>query len=327
MFKKMLFLLLALLMPIFVFAQSSGKIMGVITDKETGEPLPGVNLVLQGTNQGSTSDVDGYYVIMNVPVGGYSMEATYIGYTSMIIENTRVSAGVTTEQNIVLESTTLELGEAVVVTADRPLVEKHVTQSISKVTSEDLETIPVRGMQNLLALQASVIVQDGNVHIRGGRTEEVGYYLDGASTVNPMNRLNNVHVIQEAVEEVQIFTGGYTAEYGDANAGIVRSELKTGGSKYSFSLDAQTDKFVSEGEEFLGTYSYRDHIIAATASGPITNNVRFFIAYENLDIGDAENRFSKGFNFTEENLSGPLVDENPSNPRNNAKVMTLIRIH
>jgi len=319
MFKKMLFLLLALMLPIFVLAQSSGKIMGVVTDKETGEPLPGVNIVLQGTNLGGTSDVDGYYVILNVPVGGYSMEASYIGYTSMIIENMRVSAGVTTEQNITLQPTTLELGEAVVVTADRPLVEKHVTQSVSKVTSEDLETIPVRGLQNLLSLQASVVVQDGNVHIRGGRTEEVGYYLDGASTVNPMNRQNNVHVIQEAVEEIQVLTGGYTAEYGDANAGIVRSELKTGGSNYHFSLDAQTDKFVSEGDKFLGAYSYQDHVIAATASGPITNDIRFFIAYENEDIGDTRKRFSKGFNFTEETLSGPLVDENPSNPRNNTE--------
>ncbi|MBN1406798.1 MAG: TonB-dependent receptor [Calditrichaceae bacterium] len=319
MFKKMLFLLLALMLPIFVFAQSSGKIMGIVTDKETGEPLPGVNIVLQGTNLGGTSDVDGYFVVLNVPVGAYSLEASYIGYTTMIIENIRVSAGVTTEQNISLQPTTLELGEAVVVTADRPLVEKHVTQSVSKVTSEDLETIPVRGLQNLIGLQASVVIQDGNVHIRGGRAEEVGYYLDGASTVNPMNRLNNVHVIQEAVEEVQVLTGGYTAEYGDANAGIVRSELKTGGSDYSFSLDAQTDKFVSEGDQFLDTYSYRDHVIAATASGPITNDIRFFIAYENEDIGDTQKRFSEGFNFTEENLSGPLVDRNPSNPRNNAE--------
>ena len=328
MFKKMLYILLALMIPIFVFAQSSGKIMGVVTDKETGEPLPGVNIVLQGTNLGGTSDVDGYYVILNVPVGAYSIEATYIGYTSMIIENLRVSAGITTEQNMSLQPTTLELGEAVVVTAERPLVEKHVTQSVSKVTSEDLETIPVRGLQNLLSLQASVVVQDGNVYIRGGRAEEVGYYLDGASTVNPMNRQNNVHVIQEAVEEVQVLTGGYTAEYGDANAGIVRSELKTGGSKYSFSLDAQTDKFVSEGDKFLGTYSYRDHVIAATASGPITNNIRFFVAYENEDIGDTEKRFSEGFDFqydpdqlpgVDGNLHDYLVDRNPSNPRNNAE--------
>lgn len=316
MFKKVLLLLLTFAMPIFLFAQSSGKIMGIVKDKDTGEPLPGVNVILQDTYLGATTDVDGYYVILNVPVGAYNIEASYVGYTKMVINGIRVSANTTFEQNFALSPTTLELGEAVVVTAERPLVEKHVTQSISKVTGEELESIPVRGITNILALQASVVVQDGAVHIRGGRSEEVGYYLDGASTVNPLNRSNSVHVIQEAVEEIQVLAGGYTAEFGNANAGIVRSELKTGGSDMHFSVDAQTDKFAGEGEQFLGTYSYQEHVIAATVSGPITNNIRYFLAYENQDIGDTQKRFSKGFTFDETNMVNPLVDNNASNPRN-----------
>ena len=311
MFKKVLLLLLTFAMPIFLFAQSSGKIMGVVKDKDTGEPLPGVNVILQDTYLGATTDVDGYFVILNVPVASYNIEASYVGYTKTVIQGIRISAGTTFEQNFKLAPTTLELGEAVVVVAQRPLVDKHVTQSVSKVTSAELETIPVRGIQNILALQASVVVQDGNVYIRGGRAEEVGYYLDGASTVDPLSRTNNVHVIQEAVEEVQVLAGGYTAEFGNANAGIVRSELKTGGSDLHFSVDGQTDKFAGEGEQFLGTYSYQEHIIAATASGPITNNMRFFLAYENQNIGDTQKRFSEGYNFTAANRVNPIVDANP----------------
>lgn len=316
MFKKVLFLLLVLAMPVMLLAQSAGKIMGVVTDKETGEPLPGVNVIIQNTYLGATTDVDGYYVVLNVPVGTVSVEASYVGYTKTVVQNVRVSAGTTTEQNFELQSTTLELGESVVVVAERPLVEKHVTQSVSKVTTEDLENIPVRGVNNILALQASVVVQDGDVHIRGGRAEEVGYYLDGASTIDPMNRTNNVHVIQEAVEEIQVLAGGYTAEFGNANAGIVRSELKTGGSEWKFSFNGQTDKFAAEGEQFLGTYSYREHVIAATASGPIMDNLRLFLAYENQDIGDTQRRFSEGYTFDSSNLLQPLIDTNPSNPRN-----------
>ena len=148
MFKKMLFLLLALMLPIFVFAQSSGKIMGEVTDQETGEPLPGVNIILEGTNLGGTTDIDGYFVILNVPVGVYTLEVTYIGYTRLMIENVRVSAGVTTEQNFALQPTALELGEAIVVIAERPLVEKHLTQSVTIVTSDELENIPVRGLRS-----------------------------------------------------------------------------------------------------------------------------------------------------------------------------------
>ncbi len=317
MFKKVLLFLLTLAMPIFLFAQSSGKIAGVVKDKETGEPLPGVNVVLQDTYFGATTDVDGYYVILNVPVGVYNIEASYVGYAKAVIKGIRVSAGVTTEQNFELQPTTLELGEAVVVTAQRPLVEKNVTQSYSLVTSDQIETIPVRGLQNILALQPSVVVQDGAVHIRGGREEEVGYYLDGASTQNALNNTNAIYVIQDAVEEVQVLTGGYTAEFGGANSGIIKAELKTGTPDYHFSADFQTDKFADEGEKFLGTYSYQHHIGAVTLSGPLfSKKIRFFLAGENNYQGDYSVRFSKGFQFNN------LIDTNPNNTEHDTVSIT-----
>lgn len=302
-------LLLTVAIPVMGFAQSSGKIIGVVTDKETGEPLPGVNVILQNTLIGATTDVDGYYVILNVPVGIYDLEATYVGYSRMVFTGLRVSADVTTEQNIEMQPTTLELGEVVVVTAERPLVEKHVTMSTVNVGTEVIENAPIRGLQSFLAIMPSVVVQDGNVNIRGGRRQEVGYYLDGASTLNPINRTNAIHIIQEAVEEIQVLTGGFDAEYGDANSGIVKTQLRQGTPNLNIALTAETDKFAGEGKQFLGTYSYRDHIITATISGPITKNVRFFIAGENESIGDYRKRFSKGFEFLGK------VDANPAQPR------------
>ena len=202
MLKRLIFVLL--LLPAFVFAQS-GKIAGVVTDKSTGEPLPGVNVILEGTTQGSSTDIDGYYVILNVPVGVYSLRANYIGYKDIVVQNVRVSADITTEINFNLEPTTLELEEAVVVTAERPLVEKNVTSSISLVTAKDIESVPVRGLQSLLALQTSVIVQDNNVHIRGSRPDEVGYFLDGASISDIRTNAQSLHVIQEAIEEFSVY--------------------------------------------------------------------------------------------------------------------------
>ena len=312
MFKKLtLLLFVALLIPAFVFAQSSGKIAGVVKDKSTGEPLPGVNVVIEGTTMGSATDIDGYYVILNVPVGVYTLKASYIGYKDVKIENVRVSAGITTEINIEMEPTTLELEEAIVVTAERPLVEKNVTQSISLMTAKQIENIPVRGLGNLLALQNSVVVQDGQIHIRGSRSEEVGYYLDGASTLNPLSNTNAIYVIQEAIEEFQVLAGGYTAEFGGANAGIIRTQIRTGTPDYHFSVDFQTDKFAKEGEKFLGTYSYRHHILVGTISGPlVSKKIRFFLAAENNFQGDDEVRFSKGYEFP------GVVDMNPNNPNN-----------
>ncbi|MFQ5583979.1 MAG: carboxypeptidase-like regulatory domain-containing protein, partial [Calditrichia bacterium] len=310
MFKKLLIVLLIVTaLPMLVYGQSVGKIAGVAKDKSTGEPLPGVNIVLEGTSTGSATDIDGYYVILNVPVGIYTLRASYIGYNDYVVENVRVSAAITTEINLELQPTTLELEEAVVVTAERPLVEKNVTQSISLVTAEQLDAIPVRGVQDIIALQNSVVVQDGNVHIRGGRAEETGYYLDGADVRNPLDNTASIAVVQEAVEELQVLAGGYTAEFGSANAGIIRAELKTGGKEFHTTLNLQTDKFTSPGKKFLDTYSYQHHIGVLTIGGPLfSNKVRYFLAGQNQYLGDDMVRFSKGYRF--ENV----VDTSPDSP-------------
>ena len=313
---KRIFILLYFLIPIICHAQGSGKIMGVVSDKSTGEPLPGVNILIENTRMGASTDIDGYYVILNVPVSSFTLRANYIGYKDVVMEKVKVSVGITSEQNFQLEPTVLEMGEVIVVIAERPLVEKHVTQSISLVTSEEIGTLPVRGIENLLAIQNSVVVQDGNVHIRGGRADEVGLYIDGASisTIYLNDQTGDampiINVVQEAIEEFQVLAGGYTAEFGGANAGIIRTELKTGTPDYHFSLDFQTDKFATEGEKFLDTYSYQQHIAVATISGPLFHkNIRFFLAGENRNLGDRQVRYSKGFSF--ENL----VDTNPNNPQ------------
>ncbi|GAB4369118.1 MAG: hypothetical protein Kow0042_10660 [Calditrichia bacterium] len=307
MFKKLVLILL--LIPVFLFAQSSGKVAGVVVDKSTGDPLPGVNVIVEGTTLGSSTDIDGYFVILNMPVGVYDIRANYIGYKDVVVQNVRVSANITTEVNFELEPTTLELEEAIVVTAERPLVEKNVTSSISLVTAKDIEAVPVRGLTNLAALQASVVVQDGNFHIRGSRSDEVGFYLDGANVNNPLNNAPAVVVIQEAIEEFQVFAGGYTADLGGANGGIIRAELKTGGPRYNVSVDFQTDKFANQGEKFLGTYSYGHHIGVVTVGGPlVSNKVRFFVAAQNHYQADRQVRFSKGFDFANR------VDENPRTP-------------
>jgi outer membrane receptor protein involved in Fe transport len=319
MLKRLLIFLL--LIPLFSWAQSAGKITGYVVDSKTGEPLAGANVLLEGTLMGAQSDAEGFYFILNVPVGAHDLRAVFVGYQDVLVQDVRVSSNTTVNQNFEMTETAIELDEAIVVTAGRPLVEKNVTQSYSLVTAEAIENIPVRGLNNLLALQASVVVQDGNVYIRGGRTEEVGYYLDGASVTNPISNTNSVYVIQEAVEEIQVLTGGFSAEFGGSNSGIVRSELKKGSNDYRFSLDAQTDMFASEGSQFLNTYSYQDYYLNFSAGGPITENIKFYTAVENSRIGDTMKRFVKGFSFDAAGPDGErftnddLVDSNPLNSR------------
>ncbi|MCB0277285.1 MAG: TonB-dependent receptor, partial [Calditrichaeota bacterium] len=316
--RRWLWLLWAVLaIPALGLAQSSGKIVGFVHDASNDEPLPGVNISIDGTTMGSASDVDGYFVIINVPVGIYDLRADFVGYTAQVLSGIRITADKTTEANFGLKETVIE-GETVVITAERPLVEKNITQSVSLMTSEELVNIPVRNFNELLATQNSVVFQDNNVYIRGGRTEEVGYFLDGASATDPLTNTQAVYIIRDAVEEIQVQAGGYTAEFGGANSGIVRTELKSGGPDYKASFDFQTDKFAGEGDKFLGTYSYRNHLGVASLSGPLFHkNLRFFLAGENNYEGDFQRRFSKGFTFDQ------LIDTNPNADPNNPDTVSL----
>jgi outer membrane receptor protein involved in Fe transport len=198
-----------------------------------------------------------------------------------------------------MDATTLELSETIEIIAERPLVEKNFTHSYSAITSDQIENIAVRGMDDILSLQAGVVVQDGNVYIRGGRSDQTGYFLDGSSITSPFDNTRYFTIIQNAVEELQVLTGGYPAEYGGAISGIVLTELKTGKPELNFSLELQTDNFVDDGEKFLDTYSYGHTIITGTVSAPIfTPRVRLFAALENEYIGDWRKRWSEGFKFT-----------------------------
>jgi len=302
-------LLLLLLIPCLVMAQSSGKIVGSVTDKATGEPLPGVNILVEGTTLGGATDLDGYYIILNVPVATYNVRASFIGYQDVEIQHLRVSTDLTTQADFDMQPTQLELGDVIVVTAERPLVQKNVTSSVSLVTGEEIQNITVRGMDNIANLTAGVVEQ-GGLHIRGSRGDEVGYVLGGVNTTDVYSGGSTIGIIQEAVEEFQVLAGGYTAEYGNANGGIIKTELRGGTKKFNAMIDFHTDKIVGDGDKFLGTHSYGWHNLVGTISGPlVTDNLKYFLAFENTSRNDTRVRFSDGWSFDD------LVDDGVSNRR------------
>ncbi len=175
------------------------------------------------------------------------------------------------------------------------------------ITAKEIDRLPQRGLDAVLEIQPAIIVQDGDMHILGGRDDETGFYLNGLPIIDPFSNTSFLHIIPEAIEQIDIFTTGYSTRFGGANSGLVNTRLKTGGKRHHFSVDYQTDKFAAAGKKFLNTYSYRDQIISATAGGPLYfPNLRFFIALENEEIGDTQKRFSKGFRIDNLNSSATL---------------------
>lgn len=215
-------IIIFLFFPYIILAGTTGKIAGIVTDKGTGEALIGVNLSLEGTTMGASTDIDGTFIILNIPPGNYTMVAQYIGFAELRLENVDVDIDLTTELTIQMQEASLELGEVVTVVAERELVTKDLTASTAKVDAEQIQALPVTEVSEVLALQAGYL--DG--HVRGGRTGEVAYWIDGVPVTDSYDGGQVVEVNKDMVEELQFISGAYNAEYGQAMSGIVNITTK-----------------------------------------------------------------------------------------------------
>ena len=306
--KYWLTLLLLFLVPGVMFAQS-GKIRGTVVDSKTKEPLIGANVVLEGTSYGTATDIQGKFMILNIPVSTYSIKATYVGYRSMTISNVRVNSDLTTEANFPLPSEDVQV-EAVEIVAERPLITKSATNAVSILDNVSMEQLPVRNLTSVFSIQAGVVQRgvdangNANLYIRGSRADESGFQVDGMSINNVYAGGRAVSVNNEAVEQVQVQAGGYPAEFGGANGGLINMQLKTGQEHLRATLQAETDNYTSQGTKSLGGYSYGYSDYVATVSGPImSEKVRFFASVENQFYRDPNTRYWDGFNFTGSNAT------------------------
>jgi outer membrane receptor protein involved in Fe transport len=277
------FTLLVLCSPILTFSQT-GKIVGKVLDKESGEALIGANVLIEGTNLGAATDVSGDFVILNIPPGSYTITAKYIGFREVRIENIKVSVNLTTEANFNLPSEAYET-ETVIVVAPKPLINKNTTNQISVIRSEDLENMPIRGINAIVGTQAGVVTQGDNLYVRGSRSDAIAFYVDGVLINNPVTGGSTTGIINNAIEEIQVQAGGYPAEFGGANGGIVSSSTRAGSEVYRIGIEAITDNFSSAGKEILGGYSYGYSEYSLTASGPVIpdfKDLKFFLAASNI---------------------------------------------
>jgi hypothetical protein len=285
-----------MLFSITALAQT-GKITGKVTDTQTGEALIGANVLILNTNFGAATDVNGEYTITQVPPGDYDLRVSFIGYQNVTIQNIRVVAGLTQNVDFSMPSEAIATGEIVII-AERPLIEKSSTNAVRIIDSEDLQALPVRTMNDYISLQPGIVEQDDNIYIRGSRADETGYILEGVDVKNIFSRNGGsvITVTPDALQEVLVQAGGYTAEFGNSNAGIVQQNFKTGKEKYNFSLRVETDNFGNyPGDTFLDTYSYGYSDYVLTASGPLlTDKVKFFVSGENYFIRDYNPVFFTG---------------------------------
>ncbi|MFQ5627117.1 MAG: TonB-dependent receptor domain-containing protein [bacterium] len=317
---------------------NTGKFAGRVTEKGTGEPLPGVNVIVVGTTRGAATDLNGEFVILNVRPGNYSLKASFIGYGVVTVQNLRISTGNTTRQDFVLSPEAIA-GEEIVIVAERPLVQKDLTSSQKVTTAEEIKELPVESFLGVLVTQSGVNQgASGEIHIRGGRSNEIGYYIDGVSVANPFftNSLAT-NVSNKALEELKVISGAFNAEYGNAMSGIVNLQLKEGGARYNGSLTAYTGDYISNDSDIFINIDDRDvfanQVFEGNLTGPVPgfgSNFTFNISSRYSDNegymygvrehlpGDSAN-FAGDFWYVEQNGDNVFV---PMNSRTDLNFLT-----
>ena len=233
--------------PFFLLSQSSGTLTGKIVESKTGEGLPGVNVMLKGTYYGTATDIEGRFMIKGINPGGYDIEVSMIGYKVILKTGVKVEEGLEQDINFSMDETVLSFGEDVIVMGKKPLFDVSETSSVARVRKEDIENKVVSSVEDILSEQIGVTTQDNEIHIRGGRIDESMFIVDGFSVKDPLSGYSgNLFVNPDAIEELEIITGGYSAEYGQAMSGIVNIKLKEGRDYYEGALKYSSDRFLPD---------------------------------------------------------------------------------
>ncbi len=234
-----LFIVAILFTSAAAFAQT-GKITGTVVD-QNDEPLPGVNVIIDGSTIGTVTNVDGIFFILNVRPGIHTLRASFIGFTSVTVENIRVAIELTTEVNISMQEVTADL-EEMIVFAEQPVIQRDIAASQRNIDAEEIQSGKYQNISQVLTSQVAfndISSVEDRPEIRGSFFDESLYLVDGVNYNDPLTNQPHYRANLDAVEEVKVQTGGFSAEYGDVRSGVINVVTREGGERYTGSFNAQ----------------------------------------------------------------------------------------
>ena len=238
--------LIILISTLPLFAGTTGKLAGKVSD-QNGKPVAYVAVKIKGTDKGALTDEKGRYFLINIPPGTYTIECNPMGYHPRFVEGVVIRVDVTTTQKIEIVSKSVELDIDVTVKADVALIVASDTSSSSTMTSDDIEDMTAENIDDIVAMSAGATNVDGEVHFRGGRANEVVYSIDGMSVSDPVDGGVALSVDMDAVKDMKVMTGGFTAEYGNAQSGVVSIVTKSGSENYEGKIEFSSDHLIDDG--------------------------------------------------------------------------------
>ncbi|MGB0346414.1 MAG: TonB-dependent receptor [Balneolaceae bacterium] len=285
--KILLFVKFLLIFCLIAFSAKaqSGKISGVVTESASGDPLPGVSVYIADLAKGAVTNVDGEYTILSVPSGTYVVRYSFLGFSTVVLENVEVFSGQTTSLDVELLEEVFE-GEELVITAERPIVQRDQTSSVSFVKKETIEELPVLEVADLVKFQPGVVTTNsGGFSFRGGRTREVAYIVDGIPVQNVYSQGggNTIDVEVQSVQELQVLTGTFDAEIGGAQSGVVNVTTIDPAKELTGSLQFRSGGFYAGDNDIFIDGDAFDPVqstdVSFTLSGPsgISKDLGFFL--------------------------------------------------
>jgi len=278
---------ISLLSPSGATAQvTTGKVQGRVTSATTGDPLAGAMIRIEGSTLANITNNEGFYFINEVPPGLQSVRAAMLGHQSFLIDGERILAGQTTTLDFELQQTAVELEALVVMGERKPLVPRDQISTKSIVMGETVEFMPIDNVSQMVVLQPGAYTinctdqneLDGDfdgrcLSIRGGRPNEEALYVDGVLVRSfGTGVAQNLTLPTNSLEQVDVIVGGFAAEFGEAQSGVVSYVTRSGGPRFTGSIEATTDR--------LGPAEWTTNFnrLEANFGGPIAGPLTFFVA-------------------------------------------------
>ena len=249
--------------------ETAGKIQGTVLDPN-GQPVAGAQVFIVGSSMATQTDASGFYFLNNVPAGSYSLRAQFIGLQPARVDDIRVSGGQTHTVGFNLAGA-VALEAISVTVAETPIVPRDQVRSRSIVTGSDVDVLPVSDPMGIVLLQPGVVAaRGGGISIRGGRVNEAAIFIDGAPVRSTRTAGTNLNIATNALEEVAVTTGALSAEFGDAQSGVISFVTRSGGPSFAASLAYETDEFAGNNSSGLNRFE-------GSLSGPLIGNLTFFV--------------------------------------------------
>ena len=259
--------------PGTAYAQNTGTIAGSVTNTE-GEPLAFANVLVDKTQIGSTTDATGKFEIKNVPVGEQLVKVLYLGYETEQ-RTIAISPRQVVSVNFQLREAVVGVMDKVVIVGKREMIQRESSASRHSVGQEELERLPVDTFQEAVALKSGVVAQGGQLHFRGGRAGEVQFQIDGIPVNDPLAG-GVVDVATVAVSDSEILLGGFDAEHGNAQSGVVNIITQEGGDRFAGELTFMTDDYGAPDK----TFNNYDRVSLGFGGPTMVDDLNYYVSLQ-----------------------------------------------